>query len=309
MTAVIARELTKRFGTLEAVRGVSFDVHDGECFGLLGPNGAGKTTTLSMIRCVLRPTSGQLKVLGMDTQSHDRDIRYRLGVVPQGDTLDPDLSVRENLEAYAGYFGLGRKEARSRGAELLAFMALEEKEAVRIDQLSGGQRRRLALARALISDPRLLILDEPTTGLDPQARHHLWQRLRTLRGQGTTMILCTHDMHEAEALCDRLAIFDHGRILDIGAPAELIVRHAGAEVLEILDAGRAEGALAELLGSLPADIRRERHGELFVAYAPRVGCFSMPLLQGLRDRSLGMTVRRATLEDVFLILTGRELRE
>lgn len=309
MSAVIARDLSKRFGTLEAVRGASFDVHEGECFGLLGPNGAGKTTTLSMIRCTLRPTSGQLKVLGMDTHSRAREIRYRLGVVPQGDTLDPDLSVRQNLEVYAGYFGLGRGEARARGAELLAFMALEEKAAVRIEQLSGGQRRRLALARALISDPRMLILDEPTTGLDPQARHHLWQRLRSLRGRGTTMILCTHDMHEAEALCDRLAIFDHGRILDVGSPAELLARHAGAEVLEIPEAGRAEGELTELLPQLPADVRHERHGELFVAFSPRPGGFAAPLIQRLRESGLSLSVRRTTLEDVFLILTGRELRE
>jgi lipooligosaccharide transport system ATP-binding protein len=311
MSVVIASKLTKRYGELEAVRDISFEVLPGECYGLLGPNGAGKTTTLSMIRCVSPPSGGQLKVFGMEVSRFGRTIRCRLGVVPQMDSLDPDLTVHDNLFVYAGYFGIRGKEARARADQLLAFMSLEKKAGVKIHQLSGGLRRRLLVARGMINSPEMLMLDEPTTGLDPQARRHIWQRLRILAGQGTTMMLSTHYMDEAEALCDRLSIIDQGRIIVTGAPKDLILEHAGEEVLELFDLARSNpSTLQHLLDhSLPEGIRVERHQDSLSCFTPAGTRFPLSFLNEVRKEGFALTVRRASLEDVFLNLTGRELRE
>jgi lipooligosaccharide transport system ATP-binding protein len=311
MPVVIASNLSKHYGELHAVRGASFEVLPAECYGLLGPNGAGKTTTLSMIRCVSPPTGGQLKVFGMEVSRFGREIRHRLGVVPQLDSLDPDLTVADNLAVYAGYFGVGRREARRRGEELLGFMSLEKKAGVRIHQLSGGLRRRLLIARGLINGPDLLMLDEPTTGLDPQARRHIWQRLRTLKAQGTTMVLSTHYMDEAATLCDRLSVVDEGRIIATGTPAELIAAHAGEEALELFDLEETDPVALDglLQRSLPEGVRVERHGQVLSCFTPAGTSFPSSFLDEVRGAGLPYTVRRASLEDVFLNLTGRELRE
>ena len=311
MSVIIASDLVKHFGMVEAVQGINLEVHPGECYGLLGPNGAGKTTTLSMIRCILPPTSGQLKVLGREAGRFGRTIRQRLGVVTQQDTLDPDLSVRENLIVYASYFGIRAREARGRSDELLAFMALDKKMDVRIEELSGGLRRRLMLARALISNPELLVLDEPTTGLDPQSRHHLWQRLRTLKSQGVGMILSTHTMDEAEFLCDRLSIIDYGLIIETGTPQELITRHAGEEVVELFGLrDRDPAALERLLKQTDREsCRFEQYQDSVYGFTPAGTSFPGSFLQEARREGFQLTVRKGSLGDVFLTLTGRELRE
>jgi lipooligosaccharide transport system ATP-binding protein len=308
--AVLARDLRKSYGDFEALGGISFDVAAGECFGLLGPNGAGKTTTMSILRCVSPLSGGILKVLGLDVTRRDREVRFRLGVVPQHDSLDTDLSCRDNLVIYASYFGIHRDEACRRADQLISFMALEDKADIRIDKLSGGMRRRLLIARGLINNPELLILDEPTTGLDPQARHHIWQRLRSLKNSGTTMLLCTHYMEEAEQLCDRLAIIDHGRILDHGEPADLIRRHAGKEVLTLLDVSRLpdERQQALLQQSQELGIRVERHEDTLFCFTAEAS-FTSAFLNDIHQLGLPLAVRHATLEDVFLNLTGRDLRE
>ncbi len=309
--AIIARQVRKSFGEVQAVRDVSFDVAGGECFGLLGPNGAGKTTTMSLIRCVSPPDGGQIKVLGRDVRRRGRAIRSRLGVVPQHDSLDPDLTVLDNLRLYAACFGIRNREARGRASELLRFMALEDKARVRIDRLSGGMRRRLLVARGLINRPDMLILDEPTTGLDPQSRHHIWQRLRSLKAAGTTMLLSTHTMDEAERLCDRLAIIDHGRVLATGSPEALIRQHAGAEVIEIdMPSGSLPAELqAELDELLPPGTRQERHENTLTCSIPPDQPLPTDCAAAARAAGLRVTTRRAGLEDVFLNLTGRELRE
>jgi len=311
MSVVLASHLQKHYGDLEAVRDISFEVAEGECYGLLGPNGAGKTTSMSMIRCVSPPTGGQLKVFGKEVTRFGREIRHRLGVVPQQDSLDPDLSVRDNLVVYASYFGIRSREARRRAEQLLAFMTLEKKAGVKIKQLSGGLKRRLLVARGMINNPALLILDEPTTGLDPQARHHIWQRLRTLKAQGITMILCTHYMDEAEYLCDRLSVIDRGKIIATGTPPDLIARHAGQEVLELLNLKDANTEAVEslLAQSMPQGVRFERHQDTLTCFAPEGGAFPIAMLDQARQGGFPVTVRRASLEDVFLNLTGRELRE
>ena len=310
MTVVLASDLTKRFRDFEAVSGISFEVHPGICYGLLGPNGAGKTTTMSMIRCVSPPSGGQLKVFGMDVARFGRDIRNRLGVVPQQDSLDPDLTVRDNLRVYAAYFGIGRHEALQRTGQLLRFMSLESKADVRIQKLSGGLRRRLLIARGLIHAPGLLILDEPTTGLDPQARRHIWQRLRTLKAQGTTMLLSTHYMEEAETLCDLLGVMDHGRLVATGSPGELIAAHAGGETLELVDLRRADPAAVDrLLADLPTGGRVDRQAEALSCTTPAGTSFPTSFLDQARGLGVPLSVRRASLEDVFLNLTGRGLRE
>ena len=217
--AILARQVVKSFGQVHALQGLDFDIHAGECFGLLGPSGAGKSTMVGLICCISPIDAGQLKVLGMDTRSHCRRIRSRLGLVPQHDNLDPDLSVLDNLVFYGGYFGMPRSQARTRAGELLHFVALEDRATEPIDHLSAALRRRLLIARALINSPDLLILDEPTAGLDPQARQHIWQRLRQLKKAGTTMLLCTHATDEAKQLCDRLAIVNSGRLLPEGMPS------------------------------------------------------------------------------------------
>ena len=297
-----ARELRKIYTDEAVVKGIDLTIPAGGCFGLLGPNGAGKTTTLKMILGQSPITAGELQVLGLPLPGNVDKIRARIGVVPQMDNLDVDFTVAENLEVYAGFFNIGKDTARGRIAKLLRFVELGDKADTKITHLSGGLQRRLSIARALINEPELLILDEPTTGLDPQVRHLIWSRLRELKHTGTTLLLTTHYMEEAERLCDDLVIMDHGRILSRGSPRELIGRHVEPDVIEI------HGDIERLDGlRLPLDnLRRERVGET-------VYCFTTtprPLLEQLENlRDLAYLHRPANLEDVFLRLTGRELRE
>ena len=299
-----ARKLTKRFGELTAVDEIDFDVAPGEAFGFLGPNGAGKTSTMRMIGCVSPVTAGTLRILGMDPTTDGPQIRARLGVVPQQDTLDMELTVRENLVIYGRYFDLSRAEAGRRADDLLAFVQLDERAKDRVEHLSGGMKRRLTIARSLINEPELMLLDEPTTGLDPQARHLLWDKLYRLKQRGTTLVLTTHYMDEAEQLCDRLVVMDKARIVAEGSPRQLIDRYSTREVLELrfrpgeiesLD-GRLDG-LADRIEQLPDRILLyTADGEAASAEAHR---------RGLEPESA--LVRRSTLEDVFLRLTGRSL--
>ncbi|TAN39579.1 MAG: ABC transporter ATP-binding protein [Nitrospirae bacterium] len=228
MLVVDAKELTKCYGTFTAVNGISFSIEQGECFGFLGPNGAGKTTVMGVIHCFMPPTSGEVRVFGIDVSADPGGIKARLGVMPQDDNLDPDLSVLENLVVYARYFDIPKKRGALLAAELLAFVELTDKAAVKIGDLSGGMKRRLLLARALINTPELLILDEPTVGLDPHSRHAVWEKLRHLREKGTTLILTTHYMEEAEKICDRVAIMDSGRIITVDSPHHLMEAHGGS---------------------------------------------------------------------------------
>src|ERR671923_281809 len=244
---VHARGLVKRFGALVAVDGIDFDVQRGEAFGFLGPNGAGKTSTMRMIGCVSPPTDGTLRILGLDPLTHGAEIRARLGVVPQQDTLDFELTVRENVIIYGRYFGLPRAELRRRADELLEFVQLSDRANDRVEPLSGGMKRRLTIARSLVNEPNVLLLDEPTTGLDPQARHVVWDRLYRLKRQGVTLILTTHYMDEAEQLCDRLVVMDRGKIVAEGSPRDLIERYSTREVVELrLADGSADGVQARL---------------------------------------------------------------
>jgi len=303
---VQARGLTKRFGDVVAVDGIDLDVHPGESFGFLGPNGAGKSSTMRMIGCVSRPTGGTLRILGLDPLRDGPAIRGRLGVVPQLDTLDADLTVHENLVLYARYFGIPRRAARARADELLEFAQLTERAHSKVEPLSGGMKRRLTIARSLVNEPSILLLDEPTTGLDPQARHVLWDRLFRLKRQGVTLILTTHSMDEAEQLCDRLVVMDGGRIVVEGSPPQLVERFCTREVLELrfgVDdhaevAGRVEG-LAERLEVLP--------DRLLLSVPDGEAVLAAVLARGLRPVST--LVRRSSLEDVFLRLTGRSLVE
>ena len=297
---VQASGLRKCYGALTVVDSIDFFVAPGECFGLLGPNGAGKTTTLKMLLGMVPPDGGELTVMGHRIPEQARHMRERLGVVAQQDNLDPDFTVVENLRTYADYFGISHAEFAPRLAGLLDFATLAHKADARIDALSGGMKRRLALARALVNDPQLVILDEPTTGLDPQARQMIWQRLRTLLQQGRSLILTTHYMDEAQRLCDRLAIMDHGRILDLGSPNELIRRHIEPHVVEVHGPGLDDfdpGALV---------LRSERVGETLFCYTDR----ERELVAALCDHpGLEYLSRAGDLEDVFLKLTGRDLRE
>ncbi len=309
MTAPIiaAAGLRKRYGDHEVVRGVDFTVERRECFGLLGPNGAGKTTVIRMITCFSPVTSGRLEVFGLPMVArHHAAIKARLGLAPQEENLDPDVSVEMNLLLYASYFGIPRAEARARANALLEFAALAEKAGARIDTLSGGMKRRLVLARALINRPDLLVLDEPTTGLDPQARHLVWERLRELKRNGVAMLLTTHYMDEAAQLCDRLVVMDEGRIIAAGTPAELIERYVGQEVIEVFTGGDSARRARVLDALRPYGAHVEEIGDAVVVHVngrvdPR------PMLAALAGEQL--VHRRATLEDVFLRLTGRELRE
>jgi lipooligosaccharide transport system ATP-binding protein len=299
---VTARDLHKRYGTELAVAGIGFDIPCGQCYGFLGPNGAGKTTTLRMMLGLTPLSGGSLSVFGLPLPEHAGAIRARIGVVPQAENLDPDFTVVENLRIYASYFGLRRRRIDARIEELLAFAALTERRNSKTEALSGGMKRRLTIARALINEPELVVLDEPTTGLDPQARHVIWARLAELRARGTTLILTTHYMEEAERLCDQLVIMDHGRILDSGTPRALIDKHLEPEVIEIR--GAPQSALA-MLGA-EANCRVERIGASLYCYTRD----SAPLLARLQQGH-GTTFlhRPAGLEDVFLKLTGRELRD
>jgi lipooligosaccharide transport system ATP-binding protein len=300
-----ARGLIKRFGSLVAVDAIDFDVRYGEAFGFLGPNGAGKTSTMRIIGCVSPPSGGEITVLGLDPVRDGAAIRSRLGVVPQQDTLDFELSVRENLIIYGRYFGLSRKELRRRADELLEFVQLSERADHRVEPLSGGMKRRLTIARSLINEPDVLLLDEPTTGLDPQARHSVWDRLFRLKQRGVTLILTTHYMDEAEQLCDRLVVMDKGRIAAEGSPQELIGRYSTREVVELRFgpsdepahfANRVNG-LARRIEALPDRLL------LYTDDGDRTAAGIHDL--GMRPQSV--LVRRSTLEDVFLHLTGRSL--
>jgi lipooligosaccharide transport system ATP-binding protein len=299
-----ARGLVKRFDELVAVDAIDFDVEKGEAFGFLGPNGAGKSSTMRMIGCVSPPSAGKLTILGLDPRQHGAEIRARLGVVPQQDTLDFELTVRENVIIYGRYFGLPRAELRARADELLEFVQLEERADSRVEPLSGGMKRRLTIARSLVNDPDLMLLDEPTTGLDPQARHVVWDRLFRLKQRGVTLVLTTHYMDEAEQLCDRLVVMDKGRIVAEGSPLELIRRFSTREVVELRFrtdppsdlAGRVDG-LARRIETLPD--RMLLYTDDGDATADRIHEL------GLHPQSV--LVRRSTLEDVFLHLTGRTL--
>jgi lipooligosaccharide transport system ATP-binding protein len=294
-----------------AVDGIDFALRRGEAFGFLGPNGAGKSSTMRMISCVSPPTAGKLRVLGLDPAKHGRRIRARLGVVPQDDALDRELTVRENLLVYGRYFNLPKAVIRDRTANLLRFAQLEEKATHQVESLSGGMRRRLTIARSLINDPEVLLLDEPTTGLDPQARHVLWQRLFQLKERGVTLVLTTHYMDEAEQLCDRIAVMDRGRFVADGSPRDLIAAHVSREVLELRygSADRA-GAARELAAvvSDPAVDRLEILPDRLLLYAED-GEKALSLIHGRGVEPRTAMVRRATLEDVFLTLTGRTLVE
>ena len=303
--AVIAAEnLTKMYGEVPAVDGISFSVPAGESFGLLGPNGAGKSTTMKMIGGVTRRTSGNLRIMGLDPDSHGPEVRAHLGVVPQQDNLDEELRVRDNLLVYGRYFGLPMGYLKPKADELLEFAQLTDKAKSKVDSLSGGMKRRLTIARSLINEPRILLLDEPTTGLDPQARHILWDRLFRLKEQGVTLILTTHYMDEAEQLCDRLIVVDKGRIMAEGSPARLIRDHSTREVVELrfgsarntTIAGELDG-IGERLEVLPDRVLIYAHdGE---------SALEQVAARGLRP--LTSLVRRSSLEDVFLRLTGRSL--
>jgi lipooligosaccharide transport system ATP-binding protein len=302
-----ARNLVKRFGDFTAVDSIDFDLQRGEAFGFLGPNGAGKTSTMRMIGCVSPVTDGALTIFGLDPARDGAKIRARLGVVPQQDTLDMELTVRENIVIYGRYFGLPRKELGQRADELLEFVELTERASDRVEPLSGGMKRRLTIARSLVNDPEVLLLDEPTTGLDPQARHVVWDRLYRLKRQGTTLLLTTHYMDEAEQLCDRLVVMDRGKIVAEGSPRELIERYSTREVVELRfdDGNRPEDlgywteGLVDRIESLPDRV---------LLYTPDGDAAT----HGIHERGLvpeSVLVRRSTLEDVFLHLTGRSLIE
>ena len=295
-------DLHKSYGTHEVLRGLSFSVARGECFGLLGPNGAGKTTTLRLCLGLIAPAAGRIELLGHPVPADARRARLRVGVVPQMDNLDPDFTAAENLLVYGRYFGLADAEVRARIPELLAFAGLAGRAEARIQTLSGGMKRRLTLARSLVNDPDIIFMDEPTTGLDPQARHLIWERLKTLVGQGKTIVLNTHFMDEAERLCGRLAILDHGRLIAIGSPRQLIAQHIEPEVVETF----GEGAVAWAETARRLAPRVEVTGETVFCYTAD----ARSVLASLEGRpELRYLHRAANLEDVFLKLTGRELRD
>ncbi len=303
MTAIIeAQNLIKRYDGFTAVDDLSFSVAPGEFFGLLGPNGAGKTTTIRMLYGFSPVTEGRLRVFGLDIDRDRRAIKARIGVCQQDNTLDPDLSVEQNLLIFAGYFGIPATEARHRAGELLDFFALGHKKDAKVMALSGGMARRLILARALINEPDLLILDEPTTGLDPQSRHQVWEKLAALKQRGLTVLMTTHYMEEAAQLCDRLVIVDHGKILVDGAPPDLIARHAGGDVIEI------EGPDQALRDHIARNnVAHDDLGRKLIVYTTAESDMNTTIRNNFcTDRC---TFRSSTLEDVFLRLTGRELRE
>lgn len=301
----MARALVKKFGRLTAVDGIDVEVRRGEAFGFLGPNGAGKSSTMRMVGCVSPRSGGDLRVLGMDPNCHGPAIRARLGVVPQQDNLDTELTVRQNLQVYGRYFGLPKAHVRAKAAELLAFAQLTDRADDEVERLSGGMKRRLTIARSLINDPELLLLDEPTTGLDPQARHLLWDRLVRLKHSGVTLIITSHYMDEAEQLCDRLVVMDRGRIAAEGSPAQLISRYSTKEVVEL---------------RFPPDVDTTTMEPHLVGLADRVETLPDRVLLYATDgeavlgavhtrgvNPVSSLVRRSTLEDVFLHLTGRTL--
>jgi lipooligosaccharide transport system ATP-binding protein len=303
---ITAKSLTKKYKEFAAVDGISFDVAPGESFGLLGPNGAGKSTTMRMVGAVSTRTSGDLSILGLDPNEHGPEVRSQLGVVPQQDNLDMELRVRDNLIVYGRYFGMSKSACGAKADELLEFAQLSDRAKAKVDDLSGGMKRRLTIARSLMNDPRILLLDEPTTGLDPQARHILWDRLFRLKEQGTTLVLTTHYMDEAEQLCDRLVVVDKGRIMAEGAPADLIKQYSTREVLEVrfgsdrnADVARRLAGVGERLEVLPDRI---------LIYSED-GDAELALIAEMGLEPITSLVRRSSLEDVFLRLTGRSLVE
>jgi lipooligosaccharide transport system ATP-binding protein len=302
---VHARGLVKRFGDLVAVDGIDFDVRRGEAFGFLGPNGAGKTSTMRMIGCVSPPSGGTLRILGLDPTKAGAEIRARLGVVPQQDTLDFELTVHENIVIYGRYFGLPRPELQRRSDELLDFVQLSERAGDKVEPLSGGMKRRLTIARSLINEPEVLLLDEPTTGLDPQARHNVWDRLFRLKQRGVTLILTTHYMDEAEQLCDRLVVMDKAKIVAEGSPLELIRRYSTREVVELRF--RADQEPSDFASRIDGLARRlEALPDRLLLYTDDGDTTAARIHEiGLQPEST--LVRRSTLEDVFLHLTGRTL--
>ncbi|MEY4321060.1 MAG: hypothetical protein RLZZ471_1001 [Actinomycetota bacterium] len=303
---IVAKGLTKKYGDFVAVDGIDFEVKRGESFGLLGPNGAGKSTTMRMIASTSQRTSGDLSILDLDPNTKGPQIRAHLGVVPQQDNHDRELKVWENLYIYGRYFGLGRKYLKAKIEELLDFAQLQEKRNVKVDELSGGMQRRLTIARGLINEPEILMLDEPTTGLDPQARHILWDRLFRLKEQGVTLVITTHYMDEAEQLCDRLIVMDKGKIMAEGSPADLIKRYSSKEVLEVrfgsaknAEVGEKLSKLGDRVETLPDRILiYSADGEKILSEIHKLGFEPQTSL-----------VRRSSLEDVFLRLTGRTLVE
>jgi lipooligosaccharide transport system ATP-binding protein len=303
---ISARGLTKKYGDFTAVNAIDFDVAKGESFGLLGPNGAGKSTTMRIIAATSQRTAGTISILGRDPEEHGPQIRAHLGVVPQQDNLDGELTVTENLFVYGRYFGLSKKFIRAKIEELLEFAQLEEKRNVKVDALSGGMKRRLTIARALVSEPDILMLDEPTTGLDPQARHILWDRLFRLKETGVTLVLTTHFMDEAEQLCDRLVVMDNGKIMAEGSPLELIKTYSTKEVLEVRFGSERNKEVAPILRGMCDRI--EELPDRILMYVED----GEALLEEIIAKKLHPTtslVRRSSLEDVFLRLTGRSLIE
>jgi len=300
-----ARELVKRYGTFTAVDGISFSVQPGECFGFLGPNGAGKTTTIRMITCVSPVTAGELTVAGMDVRREPRRIKAVLGVVPQENNLDPDLSVRQNLRVYGRYFDLPPRVVDERIDESLALFQLSDRQNDRIAALSSGMRRRLTIARGLINAPKILVLDEPTTGLDPQARHLVWQKLRYLRSQGVTTPITTHYMEEAAHLCDRIVIMHQGKIIAEGTPPELVERFAGRQVVEVHVGEGERGPLLDRLAAAEG-LTAEEVEDIIYVYVHAENGFDAA---ALNLDAAKVVYRQANLEDVFLRLTGRVLQE
>ncbi|MEE9277590.1 MAG: ABC transporter ATP-binding protein [Dehalococcoidia bacterium] len=307
-TIIEARGLVKMYGDFQAVAGIDLTVQEGEVFGILGPNGAGKTSVVRMISCVLPISGGELSVDGLDARYDDRKIKARLGVVPQDDNLDQDLSVRQNLEVYARFFDIPKAVAAERIVDGLRLMQLGDRADGPIQALSGGMKRRLVIARALVSQPRLLVLDEPTTGLDPQARHLVWRKLRLLREQGVSILLTTHYMDEAEQLCDRLVIMDEGKILEIGRPRDLVAQHVGSTVLEMRLLPEEEARVRSYLQ--PATLNGSRVEQIEdILYAYGLTEEQTRGVTSLIGDPLRVLDRRANLEDVFLSLTGRILEE
>ena len=297
-----ARNMTKRYDGIVAVDDISFNIQPGECYGMLGPNGAGKTTTIRMIYGFSPMTAGDLKVFGLDLLKHLREIKSRIGVCQQENNLDPDLNLIENIEVYARFFNLSRNQAREKALSLLSFMSLSHRKDAKALELSGGMMRRMVLARALINDPELLILDEPTTGLDPQSRHQVWERLEELKKGGLTILLTTHYMDEASRLCDRLMIMDQGRILVEGKPSELVSQLVGHDIIEVAEPAAALRAYVEA-----RRLTYEDFGHRMIIYEDNGhDLYHVISKQYCQE---GCVLRMATLEDVFLKLTGRELRE
>ena len=307
-STLAGRGLRKSYGDFEAVKGVDFEVYAGECFGFLGPNGAGKTSTMKMIYAAAVPTGGELSVVGLDVTRHDREVKRRIGVVPQENNLDEGLKVRENLLVYGRYFDLPRKLVLQRADELLEFVQLTEKAEAKVEALSGGMKRRLLIARALVNDPDLVVLDEPTTGLDPQARHLVWDKLRELAREGKTLILTTHYMEEAARLCDRLVIMEGGDIIARGSPADLVKEHISPQVLEFRSDPASLEALRPILEEVADSVEEGGSVEALLAFTRD----AQTVLE--RVRGSGVTVentvqREAGLEDVFMRLTGRRLAD